>query len=41
MVAALPTARGPITLACGYHHLPVSQPMALLAALRTLLANPR
>jgi pimeloyl-ACP methyl ester carboxylesterase len=41
MVACLPTARGPIALPCGYHHLPVSQPQPLLAALRALLANPR
>ncbi len=27
----------PIVLPCGYHHLPVSQPQPLLAALRALL----
>ena len=41
MVASLPTARGPIVVPGGYHHLPVSQPLALLTALRALLANPR
>ncbi len=41
MVQSLPTARGPIVVPCSYHHLPVSQPLALLAALRALLANPR
>jgi pimeloyl-ACP methyl ester carboxylesterase len=41
MLASLPTARGPIVLPCSYHHLPVSQPLALLAALRALLANSR
>lgn len=41
MVAALPTARGPIVIPGGYHHLPVSQPLALLSALRALLTNPR
>ncbi len=41
LAAALPTARGPIVIPCGYHHLPVGQPLALLSALRALLANPR
>lgn len=41
MLERLPTARGPIVIPCSYHHLPVSQPIALLAALRALLANPR
>jgi hypothetical protein len=39
--ALLPTAGAPIELPGSYHHLPVSQPLALLAVLRTLLANPR
>ncbi|MEP7314716.1 MAG: alpha/beta hydrolase [Pseudomonadota bacterium] len=37
LVAGLPTARGPLVLPCSYHHVPVSQPLALLAALRGLL----
>ena len=41
MVERLPTARGPIVLPCSYHHLPVSQPLALLAALRSLLRSDR
>ena len=41
MIASLPTARGPIVLPCSYHHLPVSQPLALLAALRSLLRSER
>jgi pimeloyl-ACP methyl ester carboxylesterase len=39
MVEALPTAQGPIVIPCSYHHLPVSQPLALLTALRTLLRS--
>jgi len=41
MVDRLRTARGPIVLPCSYHHLPVSQPLALLAALRSLLRSDR
>ncbi|MEN9706061.1 MAG: hypothetical protein RLZZ393_1940 [Pseudomonadota bacterium] len=41
MIDALPTARGPIVLPCSYHHLPVSQPLALLASLRSLLRSKR
>ena len=37
LVASLPGARGPIVLPCSCHHVPVSQPLALLAALRGLL----
>jgi len=39
MVDRLPTARGPIGLPCSYHHLPVSQPLALLGVLRSLLRS--
>ena len=41
LAQVLVNARPAIVLPCSYHHLPVSQPLALLATLRTLLANPR
>jgi pimeloyl-ACP methyl ester carboxylesterase len=41
MIRSLPTARGPIVLPCSYHHLSVGQPLALLAALRSLLRSDR
>jgi len=41
LAQVLVNAREPIVLPCSYHHLPVSQPLALLVTLRTLLANPR
>lgn len=37
---AVPHGRTPLVLPCGYHHLPVSQPQPLLAALRALLLPP-
>jgi pimeloyl-ACP methyl ester carboxylesterase len=37
LLRAAGTRHGPIVLPCGYHHLPVSQPQPLLAALRALL----
>lgn len=37
LLKAAGSARRPIVLPCGYHHLPVSQPQPLLAALRALL----
>ena len=38
IVAAIPGARGPVTLARAHHHLMLDQPLALVAALRALLA---
>ncbi|HSV48155.1 MAG TPA: alpha/beta hydrolase [Ramlibacter sp.] len=38
IVAAIPQARGPVTLARAHHHLMLDQPLALVAALRALLA---
>lgn len=38
IVGALPGARGPITLTRAHHHMMLDQPLALVAALRTLLA---
>jgi pimeloyl-ACP methyl ester carboxylesterase len=38
IVAAIPEARGPVTLARAGHHLMLDQPLALVAALRALLA---
>ena len=38
IVAAIPQARGPVTLARAGHHLMLDQPLALVAALRALLA---
>jgi pimeloyl-ACP methyl ester carboxylesterase len=37
LLRAAGSRRQPIVLPCGYHHLPVSQPQPLLAALRALL----
>lgn len=37
LLRAAGSRRRPVVLACGYHHLPVSQPQPLLAALRALL----
>jgi pimeloyl-ACP methyl ester carboxylesterase len=37
IVAAIPQARGPVTLARAGHHLMLDQPLALVAALRALL----
>jgi pimeloyl-ACP methyl ester carboxylesterase len=34
---ALRNGRGPITIPSAYHHVPVNQPLALVAALRSLL----
>lgn len=41
LLAALPTARGPVVIPAGHHHLSLGQPIALTATLRALLANPR
>ena len=38
IVDAIPGARGPVTLARAHHHLMLDQPLALIAALRALLA---
>jgi len=38
IVAAIPHARGPVTLPRAHHHLMLDQPLALVAALRALLA---
>jgi pimeloyl-ACP methyl ester carboxylesterase len=38
IAAAIPGARGPVTLARAHHHLMLDQPLALVAALRGLLA---
>lgn len=38
IVAAIPGARGPVTLPQARHHLMLDQPLALIAALRALLA---
>jgi pimeloyl-ACP methyl ester carboxylesterase len=38
IVGAIPGARGPVTLARAHHHLMLDQPLALVAALRGLLA---
>jgi hypothetical protein len=40
LLRAVGARRDAIVLPCGYHHLPVSQPQPLLAALRALLASP-
>ncbi|MET0292065.1 MAG: alpha/beta hydrolase [Steroidobacteraceae bacterium] len=40
LLRAAKVSRRPIVLPCGYHHLPVSQPQPLLAALRALLLTP-
>jgi pimeloyl-ACP methyl ester carboxylesterase len=40
LLRAVGSSRGPVVLPCGYHHLPVSQPQPLLAALRALLLAP-
>jgi pimeloyl-ACP methyl ester carboxylesterase len=40
LLRAAGARRGPVVLPCGYHHLPVSQPQPLLAALRALLLTP-
>lgn len=37
LTRAVPHGRPPIVLPCGYHHLSISQPQPLLAALRALL----
>ena len=37
IVAAIPNARGPITLPCAQHHLMLDQPLALIGVLRALL----
>ena len=38
IVAAIPNARGPVTLARAHHHLMLDQPLALVGVLRALLA---
>ncbi|WP_311970359.1 alpha/beta hydrolase [Pseudomonas baltica] len=38
MVAVLPKARGPVVVPQGFHHIMMSQPLALVATLRALLA---
>lgn len=40
LTGSVPHGRVPLVLPCGYHHLPVSQPQPLLAALRALLLPP-
>jgi pimeloyl-ACP methyl ester carboxylesterase len=39
LLRAVNSPHRPIVLPCGYHHLPVSQPQPLLAALRALLLD--
>lgn len=41
MVAALPRVRGPVVIPQGFHHIMMSQPLALVATLRALLAMPK
>lgn len=38
---AVPGCREPVCLPGGYHHLPISQPQPLIAALQALLRDPR
>jgi pimeloyl-ACP methyl ester carboxylesterase len=38
LVATIGSARGPIVIPTAYHHIPIGQPVALVAALRGLLA---
>lgn len=39
MVAALPQARGPVVIPQAFHHIMMTQPLALIATLRALLAQ--
>ena len=38
IVAAIPSAKGPITMPCAGHHMMLDQPLALVSLLRALLA---
>ena len=38
LVAQIPDCRGPIVIPQAYHHVMLSQPLALISTLRTLLA---
>lgn len=39
VAAAIPNGRGPIVIPAAYHHVPIGQPLALVSALRALLAE--
>ena len=41
VAAAIPNGRGPIVIPAAYHHVPIGQPLALVSALRALLADER
>jgi pimeloyl-ACP methyl ester carboxylesterase len=39
VAAAIPNGRGPIVIPAAHHHVPIGQPLALVSALRALLAE--